>query len=36
MRPLPQKGRCHQMLILVKGPFQLVRKEGLEEPSFKL
>ncbi|MFQ6658108.1 hypothetical protein Gotur_027514 [Gossypium turneri] len=34
MRPLPQKGRCHQ--IVVKGPLQLVREEGLEKPYSKL
>ncbi|MFQ6664557.1 hypothetical protein Gotur_031629 [Gossypium turneri] len=36
MRLLPQKGRCHQMLMLVKGPYQLVREEELEKPSSKL
>ncbi|MFQ6653993.1 hypothetical protein Gotur_025133 [Gossypium turneri] len=34
MRPLPQKGRCHP--IVVKGPYQLVREEGLKTPSSKL
>ncbi|MFQ6651757.1 hypothetical protein Gotur_023959 [Gossypium turneri] len=36
MRPLSQKGLCHQMLMLVKGPYQLVREEELEKPSSKL
>ncbi|MFQ6652202.1 hypothetical protein Gotur_024180 [Gossypium turneri] len=36
MCPLPQKGWCHLMLMLVKGSLQLVREEGLEKPFSKL
>ncbi|MFQ6656639.1 hypothetical protein Gotur_026659 [Gossypium turneri] len=36
MSPLLQKGRCHQMLMLVKGPLQLIKEEGLEKPSSML
>ncbi|MFQ6640565.1 hypothetical protein Gotur_014367 [Gossypium turneri] len=34
--PTPVEGTYDQMLMLVKGPFQLVREKGLEKPFSKL
>ncbi|MFQ6654191.1 hypothetical protein Gotur_025278 [Gossypium turneri] len=35
MHLLPQKGRRHQRLMLVKGLYKLDREEELEKPSSK-